>query len=182
MIALPKTCGPNGQRKKFRRNTRPYLRNQTTLSENMVQQGVAGAGRSTYAATDDESAYAEQAPCDWIELVQCQLDEIESLSNGWDSNGSSSPVQCRVESARDFIECLAQAENLPQPYVNPSRNGGVQFEWEFGPRYFEVEIVGEGTAIFFYCDTQMREEEEGNLRAGESLENVLQYIHRVYGH
>jgi hypothetical protein len=180
MIAQSKTAGRNGRRQ-LRPMRYPYRSTQVTHSESFIRRSELSEESSAYTATEEKSAYAGIDACEWLPFVRNQLDAIESLPDGWDSNGASSPIQSWVASARSFIDNLSQEENLPQPYVNPSRGGGIQFEWELGPRYFEVEIVGERAAAYFYCDTEKREEEEGKLLVGDSLQKILQYIYRIFG-
>jgi hypothetical protein len=122
---------------------------------------------------------SSEARCDWLPFVWKQLEAIESLPGGWDSYGAPSPDANLVASARRFVDCLSQVADLPQPHVNPTRNGGVQFEWEAGERYFELEIVAENAAEYLYCDYVARAEETGNVFEGESLDEVLAYIRRV---
>ena len=62
---------------------------------------------------------------------------------------------------------------------SPTPAGGVQFEWEAGQRYFEIEIVGERAAECLYCDDAAHVEETGNLFEEESLEQVVAYIRSV---
>ena len=55
----------------------------------------------------------------------------------------------------------------------------MQFEWESGQRYFELEITAERAAEYLYCDDAARVEKTGDLFEGESLEEVLALISRV---
>jgi hypothetical protein len=69
---------------------------------------------------------------------------------------------------------------LQKPYVNPTRNGGVQFEWEKGQRYFEIEIVDKGAATYLYCDDDAHVEEKGSIFEEEDpLEPMRDYIRKV---
>jgi len=122
---------------------------------------------------------AGETQCDWIPFVEKQLNAIASLPDGWDSHGAPRPDARLVESARGLIRCLAEVDDLPQPHVNPTPAGGVQFEWEAGQRYFEIEIVGERAAEYLYCDDAAHVEETGNLFEGELLEQVIAYIRNV---
>jgi hypothetical protein len=55
----------------------------------------------------------------------------------------------------------------------------VQFEWEVGERYFELEIVGERAAAYLYCDDAGGVEETGSVFKLESLEPVLDFVRKV---
>ena len=127
----------------------------------------------------DWQASAGQGACEWLPFVQKQLDAVASLRAGWDSHGGPSPDARLVATGRNLVECLARVAGLPQPHVNPTRCGGVQFEWEAGPRYFELEVVAERAAEYLYSDGAAHLEETGTVFEGESLEQVLEYIRRV---
>jgi hypothetical protein len=77
-----------------------------------------------------------------------------------------------------FLLCKDDPELL-KPHVNPTRDGGVQFEWEVGQRYFELEVEAERAATYLFCDDAKRVEETGEIFEGESHASVLDYIHRV---
>ncbi len=74
---------------------------------------------------------------------------------------------------------LCQAGDLPKPHINPTPAGGVQFEWEEGPRYFEVEVTGAGKASYLWCDDAVQAEEEGAISESEPLDAVVQFVRRV---
>ena len=52
----------------------------------------------------------------------------------------------------------------------------MQFEWESGDRYFELEIADERTAEYLYCDDVARVEETGVVNPKDSLDGVIGYI------
>ncbi|MEE8450332.1 MAG: hypothetical protein V3R99_00405 [Thermoguttaceae bacterium] len=117
--------------------------------------------------------------CDWWEEAVEQLQAIKGLQAGWDSHGAPSPDTNKLEAGRGLLGCLCEYAGLPRPHVNPTRDGGVQFEWEAGDRYFELEVVAERAATYLYCDDAAGVEETGNVFEDESLEPVLGYIRRV---
>ena len=127
----------------------------------------------------DSPIAAGETQCDWLPFIEKQLDAVAALPDGWDSYGAPCPDVHLIESGRGLIRCLAQVNDLPRPHVNPTPAGGVQFEWEAGGRYFEIEIVGERAAEYLYCDDAAGTEETGNLFEEESLEQVLAYIYSV---
>ena len=118
-------------------------------------------------------------PCDWLEDVAKQFRAIADLPHGWDSYGSPPPDVRKLDAAWNLLICLCQGSEFPKPHVNPTPAGGVQFEWEVGGRYFEIEIVGERAAEYLYCDDATGMEETGNLFEEESLDQVLAYIYSV---
>lgn len=143
----------------------------TITEEEIVEKTIR---RSDYAVTDDRRAQSS-----WLPEVLEQLNAIASLPDGWDSHGAPAPDVRKVEAAGGLIVCLAEASDLPKPYVNPTRNGGVQFEWEVGSRYFELDVVGERAATFLYSDDAEQVEEMGEIFEDEFLFLVFDYIDRV---
>ena len=130
--------------------------------------------RFDYTVTDDRCA---RSP--WLADVLEQLNVIASLPDGWDSHGAPTPDIYMVEAAGGLIACLANDPDLPKPYVNPTRNGGVQFEWEAGSRYFELDVVAERAATYLYCDDAKHVEETGKVFEDDFLSLVFSYIYRV---
>ena len=115
---------------------------------------------------------------DWLALCQRQLDHVALLRGNWDNNGAKPVSPSVMAGARRLLVCLASTDQVPQPRVNPTRRGGVQFEWEKGARRFELEVVSESAA-----ELRFREEdvgvEEATLREGQSLEKAVVQIQRV---
>jgi hypothetical protein len=133
----------------------------------------------------ERTALVDRSPlsvrCGWLEQARRQLDAIAGLPQGWDSHGSPPPETRNVEAAWTLLVCLCQAAGLPKPHISPTPSGGVQFEWEQGPRYFEVELVTERAAVYLFCDDDAAVEECGQIFEEESLEPVLRYVWRVVG-
>jgi hypothetical protein len=118
--------------------------------------------------------------CDWLEDVRTQLQAIESLPEGWDGNGAPPPKIKNLAAALSLLTTLCHARGLRKPHVNPTPCGGVQFEWENGSRYFEIEVVSETVATFLYRDDELGIEDEGEIFEGDDpLNGVLEYVLRV---
>jgi hypothetical protein len=108
-----------------------------------------------------------------------QLEAIEGLPVGWDSHGAPRPDHRILHSAQWLLTCLCQIEGLAKPHINPTPSGGVQFEWENEPCYFELEVVAERAGAWFFRDDVAREEVEGEVFEGEPLEAVVKCLRRV---
>jgi hypothetical protein len=116
---------------------------------------------------------------DWREAVFRQLDAIESLPSGWDSNRAA-PANARLlNSARSLLGSLCSRGWIARPHVSPTPRGGVQFEWEASGRYFEIEIVAERAAEFLFQDLASQTEIEGEIFEGEAVDRVVKYISQV---
>ena len=151
---------------------------ETTITERFIEPEKQLDDRVDYTATENRSA-SFHVVSSWLADVEKQLKAIISLPNGWDSYGAPSPDVSLLKGAWNLIQCLSEVPGVPKPHVNPTRNGGVQFEWEAGDRYFELEVVAERAATYLYCDDAAGVEETGNVFEQESLESVLGYIRRV---
>jgi len=152
---------------------------QLTISSRLIERGAQPDYRAECVATEDWPVSAGESQWPWLPFVRKQLQAIASLPEGWDSYGAPSPDARLVASAQGLIECLAQVADLPQPHVNPTRNGGVQFEWEAGDRYFELEVVAERAATYYWRDHSKAEQKEGTVFEGDPLDTVLDYVWRV---
>jgi len=117
--------------------------------------------------------------CDWLEDAERQFRAIENLPDGWDGNGASRSDARSLCAAWGLLTSLCRVEGLSKPHVNPTPCGGVQFEWENGFRYFEIEVVAERAATYLYRDDAMCVEETGEIFEDESLNGVLDFIRRV---
>ena len=117
--------------------------------------------------------------CDWWEDAVKQLQAIRALPTGWDSYGAPPPDSRILHSAMCLLAALSQVEGLAKPHINPTRNGGAQFEWEAGDRYFELEVLAERAATYLYCDDAAGVEEAGEVFEQESLDVVVAYIQSV---
>lgn len=71
--------------------------------------------------------------------------EMADLKENWDSEGAR-PVDpaCIVRAARALVELHERCGPLPS--VVPTREGGVQLEWEDERGYAEVEFLPDGRA------------------------------------
>lgn len=131
---------------------------------------------------DDPPDLASNRKCGargWIDDAVEQLVAISELSAGWDSSGAPSPDKSILQGAFGLLKCLHECGDIPRPHINPTRDGGVQFEWESGSRYFEIEVVAPMAAGYFYEDAATGTQEEGQVFVDESLEAVLSYIRTV---
>jgi len=154
---------------------------QLTITERFVDEEIRNSEYSDYMLTEPRLTPL-RLRCSWLPNVWEQLETLASLPDGWDSYGAPSPDLNKVKAAWELLNCLCDATDMPRPHVNPTRSGGVQFEWEVGNRYFELEVVGERAATYLYCDDAAKVEETGDLFEGESLESVLGYISKVGTH
>jgi hypothetical protein len=152
-----------------------FASTQLTATERVIDRREQPEHGLEYTITEGCSAYTDMVPA-WLSEVWEQMQAIAALSDGWDSYGAEAPDSNKLEAAWGLLVCLCQNTDLPKPYVNPTRSGGVQFEWEVGHRYFELEVVSERAATYLYCDDAAHVEETGDVFA---LEPIRVYIRKV---
>ncbi len=155
------------------------LSDEVTISGRLIERGSQPDYGAKGMVAEDRPAGARRAQCQWLPFVRKQLRAIAALPEGWDSYGAPRPKASLLKGARNLIDSLSQAPELPMPYVNPTRKGGVQFEWEVGDRYFELEVVAERAATYYWRDHSRAEQEEGTVFEGNPLDTVLEYVWRV---
>lgn len=149
---------------------------QLTKIEQFIECRGQADNSTNYTVTESRSA---SPVVSWLPDVLTQLQVIGDLPDGWDSYDAPSPDINKLNAALGLLLCLSEDANVPKPYVNPTPIGSVQFEWEDGERYFELEIVAERAATYLYCDKGSHVEETGDLFEDESLESILTYIRKV---
>lgn len=113
--------------------------------------------------------------CDWLEDAGRQLRAIAKLADDWDGHGAPSPNANWLKAAWGLLVSLCSVAGLPKPHVNPTPRGGVQFEWENGPRYLEVELVAERAAVYLYRDDARGIEDSGEVFVDDSLDHLVKY-------
>lgn len=118
---------------------------------------------------------------DWFEHALDQFRAIVGLPPGWDSNDATAPDPTLVQVAATLLYRLARSRRLRKPHINPTRRGGVQFEWEADSRSLEVEVLHEDRAAYFFQDDTAGIEEQGEFSPAGSLDVVAQYVRRVEG-
>lgn len=147
-----------------------------------VPDDLFGAAASTPDAVPEERGFdppLRAVQSEWLEAVRDRLSEIARLPAGWDSHGGSPPRRDLLTAGRAIAQSLAAAGDVPKPFINPTRSGGIQFEWEKGPRYFEIEIVSPMVAEYFYEDRDAGTVIEGTTSDGETLHTVIDLIRQV---
>ena len=117
--------------------------------------------------------------CHWLQDAARQFQAIDKLPEGWDGDGASRPKARSLEAAWGFLVSLCSAGDLPKPHLHPTRDGGVQFEWEDSSRHFEIEVAAEGAITFFFRDDASKTEDHGDILTGQSFDRIFDYVRRV---
>ncbi len=92
----------------------------------------------------------------WFEIALQKLIDLEDLKDNWDSEGAP-PID--IDCIFSAILLLAQItqDNTPEPYVFPTIQGGIQFEWHTKKVDLEIEIVDPLTVVVLFDDEEEKE-------------------------
>lgn len=124
--------------------------------------------------------YASYGSVTWLPKALQQIKAISELHSGWDSQGGDPPDRSTLKGGAILLRLLASDDaNIMKPHIHPTRSGGVQFHWEYGSRYFEIEVLDEKTAHFYFIDSNSLREYEGELHLGDRLTDVLRLLRDV---
>jgi hypothetical protein len=117
---------------------------------------------------------------DWLSEGLRQLEAIEQLPDGWDSRGGERPNTKIVNAARSLLIALSAADDdVTKPHIYPTPSGGVQFHWESTSRYFEIDVVDDLTAQFYFLDRDNRTESEGQITLAGPLDELLEMLRQI---
>jgi hypothetical protein len=77
------------------------------------------------------------------------IDQIAALPSNWDGHGSASPDPFAIERARQLIEEAFQETaatiGWQAPYISPSEDGEIVFEWWNGGRKLTIYVGPESS-------------------------------------
>lgn len=83
---------------------------------------------------------------EWVDDALRDISRLSGLDENWDSYGSPPLDGTVIQLAVVFIEALVGwSMVLPRPAIAPVPGGGLQFEWEWGDRALELELIPGGS-------------------------------------
>jgi hypothetical protein len=92
-----------------------------------------------------------------------QLEAMRDLPENWDGYGAAPPGSGPIDAAIGFLRHCGARMDLPQPYVAPTRSGGVLLEWEQGPHQVEIQFDDGERGSFVYVNRETGETTHGTL-------------------
>jgi hypothetical protein len=102
-----------------------------------------------------------------------RLRELAQLPAGWDGQGGpglrASAVMVAIGLVNDGRFC-----DLPVPHMGPVVGGGLQFEWQVGPRSLEIEILPEGSIEYLAAVDE--DESQGEVRSDSMLDVLFSWL------
>lgn len=99
------------------------------------------------------------------------LDEIESLEDNWDGEGSLAPTAEIVDATRRIVQ--ATSGILPRPEITPNDNGTITIEWRAQADYASLEVGSTSFAFMMQFDrtrTRFLNGRLGDLDASMAVE------------
>ncbi len=144
-----------------------------SMSSRALQSDYQSANYQSRSERIDES------PPGW-------LDEAIGLIHHLAEQSRSGSLDCDcvtpgIENGSVHLLASLSRGQISHPYIYATRRGTIQFEWESGSAYFEIEVVGERAGEWLFSDPSAGEELSGDLFEEESLNQVLRHISRCAG-
>jgi hypothetical protein len=92
-----------------------------------------------------------------------QLEAMRHLGENWDGYGAAPSRAEAIDLAIEFLHHCQASMAMPEPYVTPTRVGGVLLAWESGPHELEVEFNDPDHGSFVYLNRETGENATGSL-------------------
>lgn len=113
-----------------------------------------------------------------------RIGHFVKLEHNWDSYDSPTIEKECISRGISILKKLLQWREeiglkIPAPFVAPLSNGGIQFEWEKGKRYFEISVVPKSPTINYLAMDEAPDGElilEGSLKSQDDLKYFLYYF------
>lgn len=104
----------------------------------------------------------ENSQSPWLEALRGRLDEVVSLSFGWDGYAGRSVSFTNAAFAANFLNRLFISD-VPPPFVVPGADGTLQLEWHRNNFDIEIDILGANDVVANRKNLLTGEEEEVEL-------------------
>jgi len=92
----------------------------------------------------------------WFLETAQKVVSLGQLELDWDGYGAPLIGQVPILLAIRILAAITQ-DDTPEPYVFPTSNGGVQFEWHTKKANLEVEITGDSKLLVLFDDADGKE-------------------------
>ena len=141
-------------------------------SPQVVRISNPNPGQSSYRLKFDQNSVSPDFP----ELARKMI-ALMDLQPGWDSydarNIELSTVVRSIELASYLLD-----NDTPTPEIFPTNLGGIQFQWEHGEKYLEIEVCGNDCLEIYFSDkTDPDSEVEGDF--SHRMEELKQLIRKL---
>lgn len=109
----------------------------------------------------------------WLKKSLEKLEEFKTLKPNWDSYGAKSINFDLISKTRDLLNSINMVD-VPEPFLAPVSDGGVNIEWDTPNRYLSVKVRSEGVRFFGVKRDEDEKKEKGLVDLHEGLDPVLQ--------
>lgn len=104
----------------------------------------------------------------WMDMALQNLQQLKTLPNNWDGNGSGVIDAAAIEAAQQLL-AKAPLLDVPAPHITGIPGGGVGFHWRIEDRDLEIEVSTRGAAE--YLKTMIGSDTEPDEGVIEDLED-----------
>lgn len=103
----------------------------------------------------------------FIENIK-RINEIARLTDNWNENGAPSFPAFQIEMMKHIVNRLNR-----QPFITPTANGSIQFEYENKDDYLEFELFSDGRIKVFsyFADGKQKTDFITAGKVNETIEN-----------
>jgi len=88
-----------------------------------------------------------------MESPVSRLREFEKLKVNWDSYGGHPPTPKVLKASRSLV-ILFEEMGFPAPFVVPTADGGISFEWHSGDDEMSFFLNGKAEVDSFFIDNK----------------------------
>ena len=115
----------------------------------------------------------------WLKKSLEKLEEFKTLKPNWDSYGAKSINFDLISKTRDLLNSINMVD-VPEPFLAPVSDGGVNIEWDTPNRYLSVKVRSEGVRFFGVKrdEDEKKEKDSGNIKENEenTAENEENFV------
>jgi hypothetical protein len=98
-----------------------------------------------------------------------QFEPLLQLVENWDGYGAAAPDQSSIKTAMNILARLKAVYHAAEPFISPTRTGGVSMEWEGENHYFELDIES-ASGTYFYKNLKTSDILKGSISADKTPE------------
>lgn len=89
----------------------------------------------------------------WLERAVRRTIQLAGLTADWDSYGSPPPSPHTILKALELLREFERFDHVSaEPEVVPTSGGGVAFEWQFGSRTLELEVLPDASLEYLQVE------------------------------
>ncbi len=108
-----------------------------------------------------------EAAARWVPWAERQIMPLADFRENWDGYNGAAPNEESMWNAIVFLACLKNAYcGIPEPHINPTRDGGISLEWETHDKYLEIEFDSTSTFEYLFKNLTDKFRRAGKVSVG----------------